>query len=235
MLTPSTFRPSREVIKYFCFDACFSKLRLAFPLAAPLHAWSQPANGVCHGWSRFPAFRFIHPTDETIRDWRTCAALSQMARQPKQVAILSIPLRDKRLQVRGGLAVIWNHRKYASFKALPNLPLRKAENPVLWLIPSNLYALLIDFYKYHADVMLRGRCFKLRKFAQTAPDEAGKLTLFFNQMHSPFLDKQNIQRQVVAYLSQKIDVPTFPRFYLNGHFWYRLRLKKRRISMLTVP
>jgi hypothetical protein len=42
------------------------------------------------------------------------------------------------------------------------------------------------------------------------------------------------QRQVVAYLSQKEDIPTFPRFYLNDHFWYRLRLKKRRISMLMV-
>jgi hypothetical protein len=43
------------------------------------------------------------------------------------------------------------------------------------------------------------------------------------------------QRQVVAYLSQRFEeIPTFPRFYLNEHHWYRLRLKKRRITMLSV-
>ncbi|KAL3113058.1 hypothetical protein niasHT_013523 [Heterodera trifolii] len=83
-------------------------------------------------------------------------------------------------------------------------------------------------------IMLRGRCFVLRDFPQTAPDEAAKLTFYFNQMHSPFLDAEGMQRQVVAYISQNSeDFATFPRFYLNNHTWYRIRLKKRRISMLS--
>ena len=35
--------------------------------------------------------------------------------------------------------------------------------------------------------MLRGRCFRMRAFAQTEPDEAGKLTLFFKEMSSSYL------------------------------------------------
>uniref|UniRef100_A0A914HJ15 Uncharacterized protein n=1 Tax=Globodera rostochiensis TaxID=31243 RepID=A0A914HJ15_GLORO len=83
-------------------------------------------------------------------------------------------------------------------------------------------------------VMMRGRCFIMREFAQTEPDEAGKLMFFFHQMHSPFLDAEGTQKQIVAYISQLYeDIPTFPRFYLNNHTWYRIRLKKRRISMLS--
>ncbi|KAL3082952.1 hypothetical protein niasHS_010754 [Heterodera schachtii] len=93
---------------------------------------------------------------------------------------------------------------------------------------------IIAFPPPPQDIMLRGRCFVLRDFPQTAPDEAAKLTFYFNQMHSPFLDAEGIQRQVVAYISQNSeDFATFPRFYLNNHTWYRIRLKKRRISMLS--
>uniref|UniRef100_A0A915P998 Uncharacterized protein n=1 Tax=Meloidogyne floridensis TaxID=298350 RepID=A0A915P998_9BILA len=78
-------------------------------------------------------------------------------------------------------------------------------------------------------VMLRGRCYRMRAFAQTEPDEAGKLTLFFKEMSSSYL-----ARQLIVYLSQQYeDIPTFPRFYLNNNYWYRLRLKKKHISLLN--
>nr|CAD2183459.1 unnamed protein product [Meloidogyne enterolobii] len=83
-------------------------------------------------------------------------------------------------------------------------------------------------------VMLRGRCYRMRAFAQTEPDEAGKLTLFFKEMSSSYLAVTGRQRQLIVYLSQQYeDIPTFPRFYLNNNYWYRLRLKKRHISLLN--
>uniref|UniRef100_A0A914M7W3 Uncharacterized protein n=1 Tax=Meloidogyne incognita TaxID=6306 RepID=A0A914M7W3_MELIC len=42
------------------------------------------------------------------------------------------------------------------------------------------------------------------------------------------------ERQLIVYLSQQYeDIPTFPRFYLNNNYWYRLRLKKKHISLLN--
>lgn len=44
-------------------------------------------------------------------------------------------------------------------------------------------------------VMLRGRCFRLKEFYQFDPDEAGKLSLFFHKMPSPFVSVRGKQVQ----------------------------------------
>uniref|UniRef100_A0A915EHQ5 Uncharacterized protein n=1 Tax=Ditylenchus dipsaci TaxID=166011 RepID=A0A915EHQ5_9BILA len=66
------------------------------------------------------------------------------------------------------------------------------------------------------------------------PDEAGKLSLFMKQLKSPFVNIHGLQPQVVVYIGDEYeDIPTFPRFYLNDHTWYKFRIRKRRIKMLT--
>ncbi|KAE9548829.1 hypothetical protein FO519_007965 [Halicephalobus sp. NKZ332] len=82
-------------------------------------------------------------------------------------------------------------------------------------------------------VMLRGRCFQLTNFYQRDPDEVGKLSLSINLLPSPIIDPDNVQSQVVIYISDRFpDIATFPRFYLNYMQWNRMRFQLKEIKML---
>ena len=82
-------------------------------------------------------------------------------------------------------------------------------------------------------VMLRGRCFQLTNFYQRDPDEVGKVSLYINLLPSPIIDPENVQSQVVVYISDRYpDIATFPRFYLNYKQWNRMRFEMNEIRML---
>lgn len=82
-------------------------------------------------------------------------------------------------------------------------------------------------------VMLRGRCFQLTNFYQKDPDEVGKLSLYINLLPSPVIDPENVQSQVVIYISDRYpDIATFPRFYLNYKQWNRMRFELNEVKML---
>ncbi|KAH7696504.1 Protein DEL-7 [Aphelenchoides avenae] len=83
-------------------------------------------------------------------------------------------------------------------------------------------------------VMLRGRCFRLKKFYQADPDIYGKLLMTVRQLPSWFIDKSGLQPQIVTFISDpKLgQAATFPRFYFNTGEWNQLIFKRRDIKML---
>ncbi|KAH7707511.1 Protein DEL-7 [Aphelenchoides avenae] len=84
-----------------------------------------------------------------------------------------------------------------------------------------------------AYVMLRGRCFRLKKFYQNDPDQYGKLLLTMKQLRSWFIDKSGQQPQIVIYVVDPGGEPAyFPRYYFNLREWNQLIIKKRHIKML---
>ncbi|KAH7707513.1 Protein DEL-7 [Aphelenchoides avenae] len=81
--------------------------------------------------------------------------------------------------------------------------------------------------------MLRGRCFRLKNFYQTDPDQYGKLVITMKQLPSWFVEKSGKQPQVVVYLTDPgTEAATFPRYYFNPKDWNQLIIKKRHIKML---
>lgn len=96
--------------------------------------------------------------------------------------------------------------------------------------------------------MLRGRCFRLKKFYQNDPDQYGKLLLTMKRLPSWFIDKsglqvgprmsnimrmQQIQPQIVIYVADPGgEAAYFPRYYFNVREWNQLIIKKRHIKML---
>ncbi|KAH7696739.1 Protein DEL-7 [Aphelenchoides avenae] len=83
-------------------------------------------------------------------------------------------------------------------------------------------------------VMLRGRCFRLKRFYQSDPDQYGRLLLSVKQLPSWLVDKSGLQPQLVIFVSDpKLgEAATFPRFYFNTGEWNQLIFKRRDVRML---
>ncbi|VDK49494.1 unnamed protein product [Cylicostephanus goldi] len=82
--------------------------------------------------------------------------------------------------------------------------------------------------------LLRGRCFRMAYgYNQTAPDEASKLTILLNYAGGRLAGKKN-RPEVVMYLGDSHpQIGLFPRIYLQYRSWNRIRLAKKRFSMLS--
>ncbi|KAH7707240.1 Protein DEL-7 [Aphelenchoides avenae] len=82
-------------------------------------------------------------------------------------------------------------------------------------------------------VMLRGRCFRLKEFYQTEPDQEGKLVLLMEQLSSWVVEESGVQPQTVVYLTEPdSEAAMFPRYYFNPGVWNKLIINKRDIRML---
>uniref|UniRef100_A0A0N5BAZ0 Sodium channel protein Nach n=1 Tax=Strongyloides papillosus TaxID=174720 RepID=A0A0N5BAZ0_STREA len=82
-------------------------------------------------------------------------------------------------------------------------------------------------------VLIRGRCYKLKKFYQVAPDEWNKLRLTLKALPSVFIDKNEFQEQIVIYNSPKTDGMTlYPRYYIYGRDWNRFKFTKQMYKIL---
>ncbi|CAD5209867.1 unnamed protein product [Bursaphelenchus okinawaensis] len=91
-----------------------------------------------------------------------------------------------------------------------------------------------DVFEEHY-LMLRGRCFRLKKWnmTQVDPDDRGSFHVRMKQLDAPLTASNRKQPQVIAYLTQPgREISTYPRFYINYRSYNVIKCKMRRIKML---
>ncbi|TMS39826.1 hypothetical protein L596_006295 [Steinernema carpocapsae] len=82
-------------------------------------------------------------------------------------------------------------------------------------------------------VMLRGRCFRMKKKYQVDDDEEGKLSFTIKRLKSPYGDPTGEQPQLVVYIANHNDeIAMFHRYYLSLNEWNRMRFRLRETKML---
>uniref|UniRef100_A0A0K0E3X4 Acid-sensing ion channel 1 n=1 Tax=Strongyloides stercoralis TaxID=6248 RepID=A0A0K0E3X4_STRER len=83
-----------------------------------------------------------------------------------------------------------------------------------------------------AFVLIRGKCYKLKKIYQRDPDEISKLRLVLKPLSSIFLNNNKSQEQLVIYNSPRSEsIGLFPRYYIHNKDWNRFRFTKRMYKL----
>ncbi|CAD5226372.1 unnamed protein product [Bursaphelenchus xylophilus] len=81
-------------------------------------------------------------------------------------------------------------------------------------------------------VILEGRCFQLKEFYQTSPNDWGRLHMYMHDLPSHFLSASGKQRNLLLFLSDNYpDIARSPKVHLNMHCLNKITLQMRTVVM----
>uniref|UniRef100_A0A0N4ZE46 Acid-sensing ion channel 1 n=1 Tax=Parastrongyloides trichosuri TaxID=131310 RepID=A0A0N4ZE46_PARTI len=82
-------------------------------------------------------------------------------------------------------------------------------------------------------VLLRGKCFSMKMYNQTAPDEMDKLSLVLKPISSYYMESTGIQEQIIVYNSPRGKyIAVSPRYYIYGRDWNRFKFERNVYKLL---